>query len=147
MTRLQPREREVKTLPARSESAPEKPVVVLIVEDHFEMRSLAASYLRQIGYRVIEAENAAEGMSVFCSGTHVDIVFSDVYMQGDLNGHAFARWLAECRPSVPMLLTSAMPNEAQLISAGTLRHFIAKPYHLDEVDWQIQTMLCLASLM
>jgi CheY-like chemotaxis protein len=137
MNALQPRDRE--KLVAQRASTPETSVI-LIVEDDFWTRRIAALYLREIGYRVIEAATAGEGVSVFSSGTHVDLVFSDINMPGDLNGDAFAQWLATCYPSVPMLLTSGMSHAAVAVP-GNLRRFIAKPYHLHEVDWQIRTML------
>jgi CheY-like chemotaxis protein len=112
--------------------------VVLIVEDNLMTRSTAAAYLREVGHRVIEAANAAEGMSVFSSGTHVDFVFSDINMPGSLNGLGFAQWLAQQHPTVPVLLTSGVHREASGIATGLL--FITKPYHLDEVDRLIKSM-------
>jgi CheY-like chemotaxis protein len=125
---------------ARREDAPEKRLVLLI-EDDFSTRYTAALYLREIGYRVIEAANAAEAISVFASGTYVDFVFSDINMPGTLNGLGFAQWLAKYHPSVPILLTSGAPQEASPVDAGTLQRFIAKPYSLDEVDRRIKATL------
>lgn len=113
--------------------------VVLIVEDNLMTRSTAAAYLREVGYRVIEAANAAEGISVFSSGAHVDFVFSDINMPGSLNGLGFAQWLAQQHPTVPVLLTSGVHREASGTAPGLF--FIAKPYHLDEVDRLIKAML------
>ena len=80
--------------------------VVLIVEDEFLLRWPASEYLRDSGYRVIEAGSVSEAMVVFSSNTRVDVVFSDINLQGELNGHALARWLDKHHPTVPILLTS-----------------------------------------
>lgn len=122
---------------ARCEGAPDKRLV-LIIEDDLWTRYTAAEYLREIGYRVIEAANAAEAISVLSSGTYVDFVFSDINMPGTLNGLGFAQWLAKHHPSVPILLTSGAPLEASTADTGTLQGFIAKPYSLDEVDRRIK---------
>jgi two-component system, response regulator PdtaR len=120
------------------EDAPRKRVV-LIVEDDFLTRCTAAMYLRETGYRVIEAENVAEGISVLSSGTRVDFVFSDINMPGSLDGFGLAQWLAKQHPTVRILLTSGVHPEAPAEATGLF--FIAKPYHLDEVDRLIKAML------
>jgi CheY-like chemotaxis protein len=112
--------------------------VILILEDDFLTRCTAAAYLREVGYRVIEAENAAEGISELSSGTHVDFVFSDINMPGSLNGIGFAQWLAKQHPTIRILLTSGLNAEAN--GTATAVPFVAKPYHLDEVDRLIKSM-------
>jgi CheY-like chemotaxis protein len=119
------------------EGAPQKRVV-LILEDEFLTRCTAAMYLREVGYRVVEAANAAEGMSVLSSGTQVDFVFSDINMPGSLNGLGFAQWLAKHHPTIRILLTSGMDRDS---GVATGLAFIAKPYHMDEVDRLIKAML------
>jgi DNA-binding NtrC family response regulator len=99
----------------------------IVVEDHFDTRWATAAYLREAGYRVIEASDAKEAMSVLSAGTHVDIVFSDIYMPGDFNGSLLAEWITKHHPSVAVLLTSGAPEEAQITAAGSARPFIAKP--------------------
>jgi CheY-like chemotaxis protein len=115
-------------------------LVLLLVEDDVLTRCTAAAYLREAGYRVIEAANAAEAISVLSSSSHVDVVFSDVYMPGELNGYGLERWISRYHPAVPVLLTSGAPW-AGSIAADSNCHFVAKPYHLTEVEWLIKTML------
>ena len=115
--------------------------LVLIIEDDFLTRYTAAEALREMGYLVIEAQDAAEAMSVFTSGTHVDFVFSDINMPGSLNGLEFAGWVAQRYPAVPILLTSGEPQPADALGLGNKRHFMTKPYDLDEVDRWLRQML------
>ncbi len=116
------------------------PSAVLLVEDHFWTRYTAAEFLRALGYQVLEAQDAAEAIRVLSSGTHVDIVFSDIIMPG-MDGIAFARWVAENHRTLPVLLTSGAPVSASAIGETLLRRYIAKPYQLYEVDRLIRTML------
>jgi CheY-like chemotaxis protein len=115
--------------------------VVLIVEHDFLIRWPAAEHLRDSGYRVIEAGSAGEAMVVFSSGEHVDLVFSDINLSGELSGtgYAFARWLGHNYPSVPMLLTSADGAAAPRAQSGI--PFLPKPYVLAEVDQRIKELL------
>jgi DNA-binding response OmpR family regulator len=121
------------------ESADNRPVV-LIVEDEFLLRWPASEYLRDSGYRVIEAGSVSEAMVVL-SSTQVDMVFSDINLIGDVTGHALARWLGEHHPKVPILLTSGDKAAAAGISMAGKRSFISKPYSLAEVDQRIKQVL------
>jgi DNA-binding NtrC family response regulator len=50
--------------------------VILVVEDNICVRSVTAEVLREAGYSVIEAANAAEAVAVFEAGTAIDLVFN-----------------------------------------------------------------------
>jgi len=114
--------------------------VVLLVEDDFLIRWPAAEYLRNSGYRVIEAGTVGEAMVVFSSGTHVDLVFSDINLSaGQLTGYAFARWLGDHHPHIPVLLTSGDATASPRAPIGI--PFIPKPYALAEVDERVKELL------
>jgi CheY-like chemotaxis protein len=130
----------VDSVPVPPTKITETPLTVLVVEDEFLVRWAAAEFLRERGYIVIEATNAADAISIFDLGTHVDVVFSDVHMPGNLTGHTLGEWLDLHHPDVPLLLTSASATEADKIPASQNRRFIAKPYELGEVSAQIESM-------
>jgi DNA-binding NtrC family response regulator len=115
--------------------------VLLLVEDNFATRWMAAAYLREAGFQVLEAESAAEAIGVLSSGIPIDLVFSDVWMPGEINGHEFAWWMAKHHPTVPVLLTSGEPQEVNTIAVGKGRRFVTKPYDLSEVVQHLQAML------
>jgi CheY-like chemotaxis protein len=114
---------------------------VLIVEDHFYTRWGAAEYLRQSDYRVFEAMNVAEAMGIVNSGSHIDIVFSDINMPGDQDGYFLAQWLERNHPSIPVLLTSGDPRNSAAQVSGPHRRFIRKPYDPVEVEQILLSML------
>ena len=71
---------------------------VLIVEDEVLIRLVISEYLRDCGYRVIEAANADEALVVLKQEELViDIVLSDVEMPGSMDGFGLARWIREHR--------------------------------------------------
>jgi DNA-binding NtrC family response regulator len=125
--------------PAR-DAADGRPVV-LIVEDEFLLRWPASEYLRDSGFRVIEAATVSEAIVVFSSSTRVDLVFSDINLQGELTGHALARWLSKNYPQLPMLLTSGDRGAAESVSTGATRWFVPKPYTLADIDRRIKDIL------
>jgi CheY-like chemotaxis protein len=114
---------------------------VLLVEDHFPTRWGAAEYLRHAGYRVVEAINAPEAMSVLKCGLPIDIVFSDVNMPGGEDGYQLARWLQDNHPTLPVLLTSGDPQNTSALPSTPLRRFIRKPYDPSEVEKILLSML------
>ncbi|GAB0113484.1 response regulator [Acidisoma sp. C75] len=103
---------------------------MLVVEDEVLIRLVIADHLRESGYQVIEAGDAAEALGVLRSPAGVDAVFSDVQMPGDLDGFALAQWIKRHRPGVKVLLTSGNARSVaaahQLSAEGP---FEAKPYH------------------
>lgn len=109
-------------------------LTVLIVEDHFWTRYMAAEYFRAAGYRVLEAKDADEAVSLFSSGQQVSVVFSDIQMPGSMDGLALADWIWERYPNVPVLLTGARP---QVIPLGCRRFFV-KPASLTDVELEIR---------
>ena len=58
-------------------------------------------------------------------------------MPGSMNGLALARWIAEERPDVKVLLTSGYVAPAQLQG----RQLVTKPYALDEVERQLHGLI------
>jgi CheY-like chemotaxis protein len=112
---------------------------VLLVEDDIVIRSPLAEYLRNLGYVVVEAANAAEAIAVFAARVAVDLVVSDIQMPGSMDGLGLARWVSRNRRGVRMVLTSGADNAAR--AANLAEVFIGKPYHAAEVATQIGRLL------
>jgi CheY-like chemotaxis protein len=122
---------------AKAFSAP----VVLIVEDEFSVRWVAAEYLREAAYSVIEASNAADAITVLTSGARIDLAFIDFKLPGGLNGLMLAKWLDTYRPAIPVLLTSGLAETLPRFYRDNSRRYIPKPYSFPDVAMQIRDML------
>jgi CheY-like chemotaxis protein len=108
--------------------------VVLIVEDDVLLRMVTASSLRDAGFEVIEAVNAAEAVVVLNSVT-VDALISDVNMPGRMDGIGLAKWVRGRGLATEIIRTSAAQP-----SSGTAEEygcFLAKPY----TDCDVQQLL------
>jgi len=79
---------------------------LLVVEDEILIRLATADYLRENGYRVLEASNASEALSVFAAGEPIELVFSDINMPGRMSGNVLADWIHQQFPDVKVLLTA-----------------------------------------
>ena len=115
---------------------------VLIVEDEVLIRMAVADYLRDCGYRVVEAGNGDEAVSLLKTDAEVDVVFSDVNLPGGINGFALAQWIRRERPGLRTILTSGIVRAAReahdLCEEGPL---VEKPYDHREVERRIRSLL------
>jgi DNA-binding NtrC family response regulator len=130
-------------MPATVDTLAKRPETILVVEDNILIRMVIAAYLRECGFRVIEAVGADEAIAVLAqSEVLVDVVFSDVEMPGSLDGFGLNRWVREHRPDVPVILagTPARASEAaaELCRSGP---DLAKPYEPQLVLDRIRRLL------
>ena len=127
---------------ARSTLPTLPPPVVLAVEDEAMILLVSADYLREGGFEVIEARNAEEALAVLESDIHVDVLFSDVRMPGEMDGVGLARWARLHRPQIAILLTSGFLRETtqadDLCDDGPV---LDKPYEAEEMERRIRDML------
>jgi len=118
------------------------PETILIVEGDVLVRMPIAAYLRDCGYKVIEAVNADEAMAVLLhKETVVDIVFIDIEMPGAVDGFGLAKWIREHRPGLDVLLAGTVPgavhNAKELCEQGP----VPKPYDAQIVHNHIKRLL------
>jgi DNA-binding response OmpR family regulator len=112
------------------------------VEDEVLIRMAVTDYLRDCGYRVVEAGNGDEAMALLKTDAELDILFSDVNLPGVINGFALAQWIRRERPGMRVILTSGIAKSAreahELCEEGPL---MEKPYDHREVERRIRTLL------
>lgn len=115
--------------------------VILIAEDDELIRILVAQYLQEAGFKVIEAFNAGHALALINEGGRpIDLIFTDVQMPGEMDGHALAQWLERHWPDIPVLLPSGS-DRPFIDPVSKHRCFIPKPYALPEVERHIRDLL------
>ncbi len=117
---------------------------ILLVEDDVLVRMPLAEYLRDCGYKVIEAVNADEAMTVLKDEKiRVDVVSSGIEMPDFLDGFGLAKWIREHRPGLEVLLAGTLSRSVehaeQLCDDGP----IPKPYHPQMVLNRIRRLLAM----
>ena len=102
---------------------------LLLVDGEELVRAPLAQYLRECGYRVLEAINAKEALGILSGGSQlVDIVLADIQTLGE-EGFAFAGWMRENKPGIRVVLAGTVAATAR--KAGDLCEEeppIRKPY-------------------
>jgi CheY-like chemotaxis protein len=119
------------------------PRTILVVEDEVLIRFAIADYLRDCGYRVLEAGNGAEAQELVTRGGEpIHLVFSDIQMPGTIDGFALARWLRANNPAVKIILTSGVVRSTEVANdLCELQPIEGKPYNERTLLRRIQTML------
>jgi PAS domain S-box-containing protein len=115
---------------------------ILVVEDNPGVQQLVSRQLKELGYRVATASDAAEALSVIAGEGGVDVVFSDVIMPGEMNGIDLAEEVARQWPGIKVLLTSGFPEAA--IGRSQSRpsaRILSKPYRTDDLGRAIFELL------
>jgi CheY-like chemotaxis protein len=123
----------------RREQLPSEPApVVLIVEDDVLLRLTIAGSLRDAGFEVLEAANAAEAVQIL-KCIPVDALFSDIDMPGRMDGCALAQWVHQHALNTRIILTSS--PDRTLGEAGDYVSFVPKPYGSAEVEYLLRSVL------
>jgi CheY-like chemotaxis protein len=86
--------------------------MVLVVEDEEPVRRVAATTLRELGYRVIEATSAKTALDALETAEDVRLLFTDIVMPGPTNGYQLAEAALRRCPQLRVLYTSAYDGDA-----------------------------------
>jgi DNA-binding response OmpR family regulator len=117
--------------------------LVLLVEDHQDVRDMYADYLKFSGFSVIAASNGAEGVDAARS-EHPDLILMDATMPG-IDGWEATRLLkadAATRDIPILMLTAHVFSEYQTRARDVgADGFIAKPCLPDELVREITVAL------
>jgi len=102
---------------------------ILAVEDNPGLRKVVVRQLKELGYRVLEAEHAPAALTIL-ERESVALVLTDVVMPGGMSGIALAREVAQRWPQTRIVLTSGFP-ESGLGEAESIPNFgrlLSQPY-------------------
>lgn len=86
---------------------------VLVAEDDVLLRIAIAEYLRDCGFRVIEAAGGLEAKTVLQRGPQIHVLFADARLAGSDNGFALAQWTRRYRPKITVILSAGLMRKAE----------------------------------
>ncbi len=130
--------------PRHGAEADYKPTI-LVVEDEPLIRLAAADFLRDAGYRVLEASDAPEAQVILGSGEPIELMFSDINMPGQMDGVELAAWLLQKHPDVKVVLTSGVAHNARRVGQLQKVGFLPKPYEETRVLQLFANLLTLST--
>jgi signal transduction histidine kinase len=118
-----------------------RPLHILVADDMPDNRNLLGQLLRHEGYRVSEAADGAEALSLIANGD-VDMLLLDLQMPHVDGFEVLARLGAEPATNPPVLVvTAAAEREARLraLELGA-QDFVTKPFDTQELRARVRTL-------
>jgi CheY-like chemotaxis protein len=113
-------------------------MVILVVEDEPLVRIFIADFMDEAGFKVLEAADADEALTILKARPDVLAIISDVEMpRGSMNGFALARTIREQGPGIGITSGRERPGPDELPEEVV---FLAKPYLPDTVIQVIRQM-------
>ncbi len=110
---------------------------ILYIEDNRDNMLLVRRVLQSRGYRVLEAQNGSEGLSM-AEGQEVDLILLDINLP-DIDGHEVARRLRSSRKRelayIPIIAitANALKGDAEKALEAGCDVYMAKPINIREL--------------
>lgn len=125
----------------RSGAAARSNPTLLLFEDDVLVRMPLAEYLRDCGYRVLEAGYLAEAQALLNARVRTDLVLARVKPGSKQNGFMLASWVRQHHPNTKVLLSSGIAKAAEQAGDLCSKGPHAAPYEHGLVLRRIQNLL------
>lgn len=116
---------------------------ILVVDDEQAVRKLIVEVLRELGYKVAEAEDAAAALNQAERLDHIDLLITDVGLPGVMNGRNLAEQVRSNTPDTKVLFITGFAADQAL--EETTRHagtrLLTKPFSLEELSKWVRFLL------
>jgi PAS domain S-box-containing protein len=136
--------RQTVVAPGTKNVAPEKLAVpgghetILLAEDEAGIRAMTRTYLEGLGYRVLEAANGTEAITLSKEYRgSIDLVLTDVMMPG-VRGDAVVKAIRQDRPGVQAILISGFAEGTKIDRSLEI---LEKPFEFPDLARRIRTLL------
>ena len=126
-------------VPANCHQDADAKPTILLVEDELLVRWMLAEEFRNAGFQVIEAANSEEALSVLRTSVPVGLLMTDVFMPGEMDGVALARWARNARPELKIVIGSAFSRSSVPERMADL--VVMKPYDVEAMLRDVRALL------
>ena len=113
--------------------------LVLLVEDHDDVRLAVRRQLLELGYQVLEARDGEDARSLLAAGAGISALVSDIVMPGALDGVDLAQQARQLIPGIKIVLisgfTDALPGDRGGHDSPLV---LRKPFHKDQLARALQ---------
>jgi CheY-like chemotaxis protein len=104
---------------------------ILIVEDEASVRRLGVEALKELGYRVLEADGAAMALRLLDKHPEIALLFTDIAMP-EMDGRQLAVEAARRRPGLKILFTTGYTG-AQAGMPDPSASVVGKPFTIEQL--------------
>ena len=117
---------------------------VLVCEDDDKVRAYTVDVLKELGYRVMEADNGAAALQALETASEpIDLLFTDVILPGGMTGADIAQQARAQQPELRILFATGYARNA-IIHHGRLDpgvELLTKPFTYAELATKVREML------
>jgi CheY-like chemotaxis protein len=113
--------------------------VILVVDDDSAVRDVTAAMLRDLGYKVEEAESGESALRLIDDQRHIDLAVIDFAMPA-MSGAELARHVRAQRPSLPVLFVTGFAERESLTGISD-RYIVSKPFLNGELAEKVRLAL------
>jgi CheY-like chemotaxis protein len=116
---------------------------ILVVEDDEDVRHYTVTSLRELGYAVFEAIDAASALAIVEREVGIQLLFTDLGLPGEMDGKALSERVRTIRGSMKVLITTAYAGSV-LLREGRLEpgvELLSKPFTFAALAVRIRELL------
>jgi signal transduction histidine kinase/CheY-like chemotaxis protein len=116
---------------------------ILVVEDDPDVRDYTSQIVRDLGYRVLTAEDGASALRMLDAHRETQLLFTDVGLPGGMNGRKLANEALRRRPRLKVLFTTGYARNA-IVHQGRLDpgvEVILKPFTYSDLAYKVRRIL------
>ncbi|MFL6851170.1 MAG: response regulator [Sphingomicrobium sp.] len=115
-------------------AGPSRPLRLLLVDDHEEVRSTTAALLKDIGHDVVEAANGADALKLLQNGKcEFDLMITD-YAMPNLSGTEFLREARQYCPGVGALIITGYAETGAVRDRPEGVEILLKPFTPSQLE-------------
>ena len=101
---------------------------VLVVEDEVLISELVTEALSENGFEVHAVSNGEAALRYLESGPEVDVLFTDINLDGKMDGSMLAKEARQRRPDLPIVYCSGRYSPSAMTPLMSRSIFLKKPY-------------------
>jgi signal transduction histidine kinase/CheY-like chemotaxis protein len=117
---------------------------VLVVEDEVVLREMARDFLKDAGYRILEARSGREALQVWSEHrSEIDLLLTDMKMPEGISGLELAEKMIAERPFLRVIFTSGYSDDTvspEVLERNNAR-FLPKPYSYADLTRMVRECL------
>ena len=106
---------------------------VLVVEDEVLISEMVSDVLSENGFDVHAVTSGERALSYLDSGPEVDVLFTDINLEGRMDGSTLAKAARERRPDLPIVYCSGRYSSTAIMPLMPRSIFVKKPYDLADL--------------
>jgi CheY-like chemotaxis protein len=101
---------------------------VLLVEDEILISNMVRETLAEGGFDVHAVATAQDALRYLATSTVIDVLFTDINLQGDMDGSILAQRARLMRPNLPIVFASGRWNLLEPLKKVPHSIVLPKPY-------------------